>query len=656
MLGNPPVPQGNPITQAKVNLGKALFWDEQLSSTRTVSCGTCHFPTSGGVDARAIRGSEAATNPGPDELFGTADDVTASPGVPLCNADGTYEFSNAFALFPQVTGRTARSAIDAAFSPELFWDGRADDQFVDPVSGAVVLANGAALETQVLAPPVNSTEMAHQDRDWPAAAAQIAASVPLILSPQVPAALEAWIAGRDYPALFNEAFGDGAVTPVRIALAIATYERTLVSNQTPLDAQGGAQLTQQEQRGQGVFNRSNCNVCHRPPLFSDDQFHYTGVRPQGEDLGRFEVTGNPGDRGQMRTPNLRNAALRPSFMHGGQFATLEQVVDFYDRGGDFTARNLDNNIRPLNLNAQEKADLVAFLRRPLIDPRVQAGTTPFDRPALYTESDRVPEVQNDGQPGSGGAVPDVIALEPPLLGSPSFTVGIQNALGGATATLIIDTVDHAFAAQLPNNPALARATITLAGSGPGNGWGSMSIAIPAREDLLDTQLVGRWYVSDPGGANNRALSPAVLIRPFGIATESAPEGETTPEGEIVADGENTPDGEIVNEGEGATEGAAEGEDHVHPHCSDYDHNWRVDLSELLRVVQLFNVGNIHCDASQPDGFAPGTGDEQCTPHDLDYAPQNWRMDLAEVLRIVQFYNATGYRECKSSEDGYCPGE
>ena len=138
-LNPPPVPPDNPITAAKAYLGKTLFWDEQLSSTRTVACGTCHFAASGGSDSRAIIGSARSTNPGADGLFGTADDVFASPGVISNNNDGTYNLSAVYGFRVQVTGRKSRSYIDAGYSNSLFWDGRATQVFSDPIGGGIVL-------------------------------------------------------------------------------------------------------------------------------------------------------------------------------------------------------------------------------------------------------------------------------------------------------------------------------------------------------------------------------------------------------------------------------------------------------------------------------------------------------------------------------------
>ena len=131
-----PVPAGNPTTTAKANLGKVLFWDEQLSSSRTVACGTCHRAETGGMDPRAIKGDLLATNAGLDGVAGTADDITGSPGVQLANADGSLARSSAFGLGPQVTGRGTQSHINAGFAPANFWDGRATGTFVNPLNSA----------------------------------------------------------------------------------------------------------------------------------------------------------------------------------------------------------------------------------------------------------------------------------------------------------------------------------------------------------------------------------------------------------------------------------------------------------------------------------------------------------------------------------------
>lgn len=518
-LDPPPAPAGNPVTATKSNLGKVLFWDEQLSSTRTVACGTCHKPAEGGSDSRTGTNTR---NPGPDNVFDTADDIFGSTGVPVNNADGTYTFSPTFGAGDQVTGRKSPSYLNSGYAANgLFWDGRATDAFRDPITNAVILPQMASLESQVLGPPVSSVEMAHEGRDWPQVAARISSAKPLALATAVPAALRNWINGRTYPELFAEAFGTPEVTPVRIALAIATHERTLFSDQTPLDRS----ITQiqplqpLEEAGRELFVNLQCNVCHGDALLADHTFHNIGVRPQSDDSGRFSVTGFEEDRARFKTPTLRNVALHGPYMHNGRFSTLEDVIDFYNRGGDFDAPNIDRgNIRVLNLTPQEKDQLAAFMKRPLTDPRVANELPPFDRPKLYSDSVRVPVVFGTGRAGAGTFIPRVTAIEPALLGNPSFTVGVSNALGGAQAVLAIDSLDPG-TGIIPASAAFFRQSVQLSGTGNGNGTGSFSISInAANTQFIGKSFVGRWYVTDPAAAGGFSYSPAFRFRVFGPAT------------------------------------------------------------------------------------------------------------------------------------------
>jgi cytochrome c peroxidase len=520
-LQPPPAPPGNPLTATKAYLGKALFWDEQLSSTRTVSCGTCHSGSGGGIDKRTSAQRTRSMNPGFDGIFNSADDVFGSPGVTANNFDGTYNWSNTYGYREQVTGRRAMPYTDSAYPNLLFWDGRAGGTFRDPLTNQIILQNGGALENQILGPPVSDTEMAHAGRNWQQVADRIRDAKPLVLATNIPAGLQNWIGGRTYPELFEEAFGTPEVTPVRIALAIATHERTLFSDQTPFDQvnQGVGVLTAAEQRGAGLFGSgvTACSSCHTGNLQTDNGFHYIGVRPANEDTGRQQVTNNQANAAQFRTPTLRNVELRGAYFHNGNFTTLRQVVDFYNRGGDFNAPNKDPQISPKGLSNNQLNDLVAFLSRPLTDPRVRNELPPFDHPALYSESSRVPVLTGTGVAGAGALVPSALAVEPPLVGNPSFTVGVSNALGGANAVLVIDANDPGTAA-IPASGSFARRQITLAGSGAGNGNGSISLAIPDTAALVGQTFFGRWYVTDASAASGFAVSQAFRFTVFGTAT------------------------------------------------------------------------------------------------------------------------------------------
>ena len=126
--------------------------------------------------------------------------------------------------------------------------------------------------------------------------------------------------------------------------------------------------------------------------------------------------------------------------------------------------------------------------------------------------------------------------------------------------------------------------------------------------------------------------------------------------ELPPEGEGTTEGTIEGTTEGTVEGAVEGE--IGPHSADRDGDGVISLSELLRVIQFFNMGGYHCDPSnEEDGYAGGIeGDHSCTPHASDYDEQDWTIDLGELLRLIQFFNIGGYHPCPGiGEDDYCPG-
>lgn len=517
-LEPPPEPAGNPVTAAKAYLGKALFWDEQMSSTRTVACGTCHRPAAGGSDPRTHFGDNRSRNPGPDHAFGTLDDVFGSPGVPRNYSDGNYGVDPLFQMREQVTGRKAPTYLNAAYSPDgIFWDGRATDAFRDPLTQQVLLPDTASLESQSAGPPVSSAEMGHLDRNWTDVAARIQASRPLVLATNVPSGLAAWVNGRTYPQLFQEAFGTPDVTPARIAMAIATHERTLFSDRTPWDRanQGIEPLTAQEDRGLVVFRAADCNFCHLGALLTRHLYWNIGVRPQTDDPGRFAVTGLEGDRGSFKTPNLRNVELHAPFMHNGGLRTLEDVVEFYNRGGDFTAPNVPTGvIHQLFLSNEEKADLVAFLKRPLTDPRVRDELPPFDRPTLYTESGRAPVISGRGRVGTKFLMPESIVIAPPIIGNPNFTIGIAGGRPGAQATLVIDSQDPGIGTAIPTSGAFAFRQIVLSDYSSAGGYGSVDLAIPDDPQLIGRTFYGRWYVRDLRAIGGYSVSKVFTFTVF----------------------------------------------------------------------------------------------------------------------------------------------
>lgn len=379
-LPPPPVPVENPLTEEKRVLGKILFWDEQLSSDGTISCGTCHQPGAAGVDPRA------GVHPGPDGTFGTSDDIAGSPGVVRVDAAGNVG-DPVFGDAPQVTSRTSMSTAGAAYVPEAFWDGRAGTTFLDPESGEISIAAGGALENQALGPILSDVEMAHEERDWEDVREKLGAALPLgsasDLPPDARLAIET---NPSYPLLFQAAFGDDEITAERIAFAIATYERTLIPDQTPWDAfvAGDPQaLTPQQTQGWNFFQGSRCSLCHAPPLFTDQSFRNVGVRPVAEDPGRQAVTGAPPDAGRFKVPTLRNVGLKPNFMHTGDLDSVQNAMLWYRPNNPQRSNDNLDPLLPVPVPQPQRAALVDFLTNGLTDPRVANESFPFDRPTLH---------------------------------------------------------------------------------------------------------------------------------------------------------------------------------------------------------------------------------------------------------------------------------
>jgi cytochrome c peroxidase len=389
-----PYPSGNPASADKAMLGKILFWDEQLSSDDTVACGTCHQPAAGGADARAALST--ARHPGADGALGTPDDPRGSPGIARCTGDSTTTLTRIddaqFGSGPQVTRRRSMSFMDAMLSTSLFWDGRADSSFEDPLDPSqVLLQPGAALESQAVAPILNGAEMACDGRTWQDVVDKLEQATPLALAGALPTAMaDAVLARPDYPALFQAAFGDAEITPGRIAFALASYERELRSDQTPLDRFGRGEedaFSPAQLRGYRLFvGQAGCTCCHVLPELSRFDFIDDGFSAMPWDLGREEVTGNPADRGRFRVPPLRNVGLREAggLLHDGLApgGGLDSLVEAYN-APPVGSSNLCR--RPLGLLAAERADLVEFLRHGLTDPRARDELPPFDRPRLASE-------------------------------------------------------------------------------------------------------------------------------------------------------------------------------------------------------------------------------------------------------------------------------
>ena len=227
---------------------------------------------------------------------------------------------------------------------------------------------------------------------------------------KVPELIAALKAVPEYQQKFKDVYGDNGLTFTNVAGAIAAFERTIVSADSPYDKfQAGDKgaLTDEQKRGKDLFfgERTSCNSCHTAPLFTDNKFHAIGVPQEGpktEDLGRFNVTQDEQDKFAFKTPTLRNVDRTGPYMHTGGLQSLEEVVAFYN-GGAGNAPNKDPRIRRLNLTPDESKALVAFLK------------------ALTDESHNVspPKLPGQALPSSRSGANSVAA--PKLLHSPRFT-------------------------------------------------------------------------------------------------------------------------------------------------------------------------------------------------------------------------------------------
>jgi len=507
-----PTPVENPFSEAKRVLGKALFFEEQMSTSGAVACASCHVMGRAGADPRAAR------NPGLDGINNTADDIVASPGIIKSDGVNDYIRDAVFQLRPQVTSRTANSPINAAFAPALFWDGRAPGTFKDPETGVTQILAGGALESQAVAPIVNNTEMAHAGLNWSGVADRLAAARPLNLATNLPTDLAAALPpGMTYPQLFEIAFGTREITAQRIAYAIATYERTLVSDQSPWDRFQAGQtnaLTPQQVQGMNEFNVRHCNDCHTAPFFTDFSFRNIGLRPVAEDTGRQQFTNQTADRGKFKVPSLRNVGLKPGFMHNGQFNQIPQVIGFYAAARGPNPPQFQDNLDPIIRNLVNVPANVApliddFIRNGLTDPRVANQTFPFDRPTLFREQAALqPTAAGAGRAGTGGITPRTVVEAPAFIGNSEFRIGLDGALGGSQVRLGLS-----FNAPIAGiiTPTRWFDAMTAAGTGAGNGYATQHWPLEVGEVAPNQVLYAQWFVTDAGAAGGTAASGAMRI-------------------------------------------------------------------------------------------------------------------------------------------------
>ncbi len=239
-------------------------------------------------------------------------------GLPRPNGHGQKELD-----------RHSPTIINSGYFEAQFWDGRAkslEEQAVGPIGSHVEMRqNLKELEKELAAIP-------------------------------------------GYVRIFKKVFPKEGIREATIAKAIGTYERSVVSKNAPYDKYfAGDKTAMSASAINGMklfFGKGKCSICHNGPAFTDSGFHNIGVKQHGplkEDLGRYNVTKDDFDKGAFKTPGLRHITRSAPYMHDGSEDTLEQVVEFYDRGGD-VAENRSPFITPLELSKQEKKDMVAFMK------------------------------------------------------------------------------------------------------------------------------------------------------------------------------------------------------------------------------------------------------------------------------------------------------
>jgi parallel beta-helix repeat protein len=293
-------------------------------------------------------------------------------------------FSDGNATPPGMDGsglqRNAPTLWNVAYAQNLFWDGRT-----------------TTLEEQAEFPLTHPNEMGVANID--SIADELAAN-------------------PEYQQLFQEVFSDG-VTTANIAAALATFQRSLISNNAPFDQYAAGDfdaLTAQQRRGLALFRSgaTRCFECHSAPTFASDTFRVVGV--PSADPGRAGVT-DEGIEGAFKVPTLRNIALSAPYMHNGSMATLEEVVDFYAEGGGRAHGNdnVDVFVQGFEMTEQERADLIAFLMALTDETNLPAIPTavPSGLPVIAPIANEMRTIAATANTGSDNGAPEV--REPQIL-------------------------------------------------------------------------------------------------------------------------------------------------------------------------------------------------------------------------------------------------
>ena len=373
------------------------------------------------------------------------DDIVGSQGVPARDFKGlnygqAKDDCDGSNDTLQVTGRNAPNAIMAIFNRDSFWDGRAAmefngvtpfGKFTDPSKSApstakiwvngpaglyqqAVIISPASAASQAVGPANNQVEMSCKGRTWGHLGRKMLNNGLMPFGNQYVHGTDSVLGvysnwpnkgmNRSYKDMVRAAFNDQFTSDLPLpdgsgftqieqnfslywGLSIMLWEGILLPDQTPFDkwASGKGTLTAQQLMGQQVFNgNGRCIQCHSGAEFAnssiniggDRAFTNSAIRADLEDGGR-----QPENLSKFKVPTIRNVELTGPYFHTGGYLTLRQVVDFYDRGGNFPGSNTDSQIRPLGLTSTEKDALVAFMLA-LTDERTRCEKAPFDHPSI----------------------------------------------------------------------------------------------------------------------------------------------------------------------------------------------------------------------------------------------------------------------------------
>ncbi|QDV38829.1 Cytochrome c551 peroxidase precursor [Tautonia plasticadhaerens] len=326
----------NPMTRAKIELGRQLYFDPRLSADRTISCATCHAPE-----------------------FGFASDTRV--GVGIRDQEGA---------------RNSPTASNRILSGPQFWDGRAaslEEQAVGPIANPIEMGNTHDVAADTIRKiPVYALQFG---RIYPED------GVTIDTIGEALATFERAIVTGPSPYDYAEELAKfDRLDPAELE-DLKEFEPGLYEQYQTLQA--GAEvnpMSEEAKLGRELFfsQRVNCSACHVGPNLADELFHNLGVGMDGEepDVGRFAVTGDPEDWGAFKTPTIRNVSQTAPYMHDGSLGTLEEVVEHYARGG-IPNENLSDKIAKIDLTPEEKRALVAFMEActgPL--PEVESGRLP----------------------------------------------------------------------------------------------------------------------------------------------------------------------------------------------------------------------------------------------------------------------------------------